>query len=148
MKSIIPKTIFTIKIKSEILISPSELSDQHLIAEYREIFMVGSALRRSLKSANWKNTRKNLPSSFTLNTGHVKFFYNKGKYLYNRYQKLIEEMKVRGMKPDPSRIFKKEQWPKDLYNDWEPSKSDMDLVRIRIKEKLSKKPEWYRWTKK
>ena len=38
------------------LVPPEELSDQHLIAEYREIFMVGSSLQRSLKSPNWKKT--------------------------------------------------------------------------------------------
>ena len=31
------------------IISPSELTDQHLVAEYREIFMIGSALQKSLK---------------------------------------------------------------------------------------------------
>ena len=60
------------------IIEPSELTDQHLIAEYREIFMVGSALQRSLKSKNWEKTKKNLPKEFTLNAGHVKFFFNKG----------------------------------------------------------------------
>ena len=61
------------------LIKPAELSDQHLIAEYREIFMVGSALQRSIRSSMWERTKKCLPSNFTLNKGHVKFFYNKGR---------------------------------------------------------------------
>ena len=68
------------------LVEPGELSNQHLVAEYREIFMVGSALQRSLKSKNWKKIKQNLPKEFTLNVGHVKFFYNKGKYLYKRYR--------------------------------------------------------------
>ena len=40
------------------LVEPRELSNQHLVAEYREIFMVGSALQRSLKSKNWEKTKK------------------------------------------------------------------------------------------
>ena len=68
------------------IIHPSELTDQHLIAEYREIFMVGSALQRSLKSKNWDV--KSIPNKFTLNTGHVKFFYDKGKYLSERYDSI------------------------------------------------------------
>ena len=32
------------------LVEPSELTDQHLIAEYREIFMVGGSLKRTLVS--------------------------------------------------------------------------------------------------
>ena len=129
------------------LVKPSELSDQHLVAEYREIFMVGSALQRSLKSKNWQRTKEQLPKEFTLNIGHVKFFYNKGKYLHKRYLDLINEMKSRGMRPDPERQFKKEQWPSDFYKDWEPKEKDIELIRKRIKEKINQKPTWYRWTK-
>ena len=49
------------------LINPSELSDQHLVAEYREIFMVGSALQRSIKSKNWHRTQEQQPKDFNLN---------------------------------------------------------------------------------
>ena len=34
------------------IIPTQELADQHLVAEYRELFMVGSALQRTLKSKN------------------------------------------------------------------------------------------------
>ena len=128
------------------LVQPAELSDQHLIAEYREIFMVGSALQRSLKSKKWNTTKLNLPNEFTLNIGHFKFFYNKGKYLHKRYLKIIKEMQDRGMNPNPNRKFKKEQWPEELYKDWKPKLKDIELIRIRINEKITQKPSWYRWT--
>ena len=129
------------------LVDPSELSDQHLVAEYREIFMVGSSLQRSLKSKNWEKTLANIPKKYTLNKGHVTFFYNKGKYLYKRYELLIEEMKNRGMNPDSERKFKTEQWPEELFNDWEPEPDDYKVIRARIKEKIEMKPDWYRFTK-
>ncbi len=129
------------------LVCPSELSDQHLVAEYREIFMVGTALQRSLKSPKWNKVKTTLPKDFTLNTGHVKFFYNKGLYLHKRYLKLIEEMQMRGMNPNPNRKFKKEQWPDELYKDWQPKAKDIELIRVRINEKIIQKPNWYRWTK-
>lgn len=129
------------------LVDPSELSDQHLVAEYREIFMVGSSLQRSLKSKNWDKTLANIPKKYTLNKGHVTFFYNKGKYLYKRYKLLIEEMKNRGMNPDSERKFKTEQWPDELFNDWEPEPDDYKVIRARIKEKIEMKPDWYRFTK-
>ena len=88
------------------LVPPEELSDQHLVAEYREIFMVGSSLQRSLRS-QLEKTKNSIPKKFTLNKGHVKFFYNKGKYLSERYDELIKEMKRRDMSPDPLRTFKK-----------------------------------------
>ena len=129
------------------LVAPSELSDQHLVAEYREIFMVGSSLQRSLKSKNWEKTIANIPKKYTLNKGHVTFFYNKGKYLYKRYELLIKEMKNRGMNPDSERKFKTEQWPDELFNDWEPELDDYKVIRARIKEKIEMKPDWYRFTK-
>jgi deoxyribonuclease (pyrimidine dimer) len=126
------------------IIEPSELTDQHLIAEYREIFMVGSSLQRSLKSKNWNP--KDIPIKFTLNTGHVKFFYDKGKYLSKRYDELRTEMKARGMTPDITRVFKREQWPDELWNDWTPSLEDYKLIRQRIEERINMKPNWYRKT--
>ena len=57
------------------LVNPSELTDQHLIAEYREIFMVGGSLNRTLNSkVGYREDR--VPKQYTLNTGHVYFFYN------------------------------------------------------------------------
>ena len=129
------------------LVMPAELSDQHLVAEYREIFMVGSSLQRSLKSKNWEKTLANIPKKYTLNKGHVTFFYNKGKYLYKRYELLIKEMKNRRMNPDSERKFKTEQWPDELFNDWEPEPDDYKVIRARIKEKIEMKPDWYRFTK-
>ena len=128
------------------IISPSELTAQHLVAEYRELFMVGSSLQRSLKSKNWD--RKTIPKKFTLNVGHVKFFYDKCKYLNKRYQQLRDEMKVRGMNPDKTRKFKREQWPDELYNDWTPTLEDEKIIRKRLEEKIAKKPNWYRRTNK
>ena len=124
------------------IVNPSELTDQHLIAEYREIFMVGSSLQRSLKSKNWNP--KSIPKKYTLNTGHVKFFYNKGKYLSKRYDELRTEMKARGMNPDSTRVFKREQWPDELYNDWQPTIEDLELIRERIAKRIAQKPNWYR----
>jgi len=125
------------------LVDPGDLADQHLVAEYREIFMVGPALQRSLKS---KNGLTDIPKDFTLNKGHVKFFYNKGKYLHKRYKELIAEMKRRGMNPDPTRKFKTEQFPKELYKDWKPKKQDITIIKERIEQRIKQKPYWYRYT--
>ena len=48
------------------LVPPSELTDQHLIAEYREIFMVAGSLRRTLISNSGYNESK-VPKKYTLN---------------------------------------------------------------------------------
>ena len=126
------------------IVHPSELTDQHLIAEYREIFMVGSALQRSMKSKSWNPN--DIPEQFTLNTGHVKFFYNKGEYLSNRYEELRTEMISRGMNPDMNRSFKRDQWPDKMWNDWKPKEDDLELIRERIQKRIAEKPNWYRRT--
>ena len=125
------------------IISPSELTDQHLIAEYREITMVPAALSRTLKSkTGFKKER--ISKNYTLNTGHVYFFYDKGLYLNKRYDELVKEMKIRGFNPDPNRKFPKEVFPKELYNDWMPTLEDQKIIRKRIAEKIAMKPNWYR----
>ena len=99
------------------LVEPSELTDQHLIAEYREIFMVAVSLKRTLRSKTGYRHSK-VPKRFTLNKGHVYFFYNKGKYLHKRYKALIQEMKSRGFKPDSNRLFDKDVFSDNgLYRD-------------------------------
>ena len=127
------------------IIPTSELTDQHLIAEYREITMVPGSLKRTLKSKVGLR-RERISEQYTLNAGHVYFFYDKGRYLNNRYDEIVQEMKDRGFNPDPNRKFPKEVFPAELYNDWMPTLEEQKVVRQRISEKIAMKPEWYRKT--
>jgi deoxyribonuclease (pyrimidine dimer) len=127
------------------IVPVSELMDQHLVAEYRELLMVPASLKRSLKGK--LDIIPRIPKSYTLGKGHVLFFMDKGLYLDKRYQELIAEMKSRGMKPDPNRVFPKDAFPKEFYNDWAPTEQDLAIIRARIKEKISMKPDWYRYSK-
>lgn len=129
------------------LLQPTELTDQHLVAEYREMLMVPSALKRTLNSkAGLDKSRIN--NKYTLNTGHVYFFFDKGKYLKERYDSLVNEMKLRGMNPDPDRIFPTEVFEdNNLYGDWKPSVDEIKINLERIEERINQKPDWYRHTK-
>jgi len=130
------------------IIPVEELFDQHLIAEYREITMVPAALKRTLKSKKGLDVSR-IHSKYTLNKGHVYFFYNKGKYLNKRYKKIINEMIKRGFNPDLKRKFETEIFIKnDLYEDWTPKLEDFKIIRERIELKIQQKPSWYRKTKK
>ena len=128
------------------IVEPSELTDQHLIAEYREITMVPGSLKRTLVSKiGYKESK--VPKKYTLNTGHVYFFYNKGKYLYKRYREIVIEMKLRGFNPDKNRKFPKDIFiDNNLYNDWTPTMEDYKVIQQRISEKIAIKPDWYRKT--
>ena len=126
------------------IVEPTELTDQHLIAEYREIFMVAGSLHRTLMS-KLGYVESKVPVQYTLNKGHVYFFYNKGKYLHKRYNMLIDEMKYRGFKPNRNRVFPKKIFVDNgLYKDWIPHVEDYKIIRQRIKERIATKPDWYR----
>ena len=128
------------------IVPVQELFDQHLMAEYREITMVPAALNRTLNSKRGLDKKK-IPKKYTLNKGHVYFFYDKGKYLFNRYQELVAELKKRNFKIDNKRKFPKEIFvANNLFNDWQPSLEDYKIIRNRIKNKINQKSEWYRKT--
>ena len=128
------------------IIPVQELFDQHLIAEYREITMVPAALNRTINSKSGLNLSK-INNTFTLNKGHVYFFYNKGKYLHKRYKEIVKEMKARGFQPNPNRKFPKNIFiENNLYNDWQPSLEDCKIIRERIKSKIKARPLWYKKT--
>jgi len=116
-------------------IPPKELSDIHLQAELREMPRINSYIIKSLKSGK----SFDIPSNYTLGTGHVKFFYNKLKYITNRYTQLQEEYfarfgKVYGkyylMVLDTSII------PDCWFNDWNPTERDQEINRQRIHDRM------------
>lgn len=125
------------------VISVKELSDQHLIAEYRE-------LPRALK---WKNMDiSDAPDKYCLGKGHVKWARKHWRTTLKRYQELISEMVYRGFNP-------KYHWA-DLVSScvsipvsieescYQPTIVDLRLNRDRIIERYKMKPSWYRWTKR
>ena len=88
-----------------------------------------------------------ISDTYTLNGGHVYFFYDKGKYLAERYQALITEMKGRGFNPDSNRLFPVDIFKDNgLYNDWTPSPHEYKIIRERLDLRISQKPDWYRKT--
>lgn len=122
------------------IIPPKELTDQHLVAEYSETLMLRANLDRTLKSKKGFIESK-VPEKFTLNKGHCYFFYNKGEYIHKRFESLKREMYKRGFTP----IHNLSTWPQYLRKNWRPTERDKSIVRKRIVEKISLKPEWYRY---
>lgn len=126
------------------LIHPSELYDQHLMAEYREIQHIPMALQRSLNRKTGFD-KNEIPAQFTLNVGHVKFFYDKGLYLSKRFGMIVAELKLRSFVIQ-NKEFKLELFPDGFQNDWSPSNADIAIVVERINEKLSMRALWYKKT--
>jgi len=128
------------------LVPPAELTDQHLFAEFREIKMVPKALARSLRAKPVSAVLQGIPPEFTLNTGHVKFFYDKGLYLATRYEALRAELRRRGVQFNQASQLDPDGIMADPFcNDYQPTPKALSIIRLRIAEKINMKPSWYRY---
>ena len=112
-------------------ISPKELTDKHLIAEHREIKRIPNCI------AKGKYNMEGIPDTFKLGAGHVKFFYNKLLYLKLRYKKLYKECKKRGFNVQYY-IKSWDNLPTKLMGNYNPSSKDVEIIKKRINEKLTK----------
>jgi deoxyribonuclease (pyrimidine dimer) len=110
------------------LVPPIILCDQHLVAEYREIVRIPTLFW----NAYYSERTITVPDKFTLGTGHVKFFYDKQKYIENRFADLVSEMEARSMMP--AMQWRSEQVPTDYYLDYEPTNDDYVLICERLIE--------------
>lgn len=131
------------------LVPPEELMDQHLFAEWREIKMVPKSLARSLTARGQAGVLSMVPKHYTLNTGHVSFFYDKGEYLRRRYADLTAELRNRGVNFDSAAVLDADgvyaSLPPEFQKDYEPTADALAIVRERIALRISQRPGWYRY---
>ena len=113
-------------------IEPSQLTDQHLLAEIREITRVPNAVLSKHKEGK---EVKDIPENFTLGTGHMKFFYNKLLYILGRYRQLIKEAEIRGFNVSKYDIYYREI--KDYYNFVSYDKGANKLLKERISNNIN-----------
>ncbi len=120
------------------LINPKSLSDQHLVAEYDEILMLISYIKK------FPNT-KDIPQEYCLGKGHMKFFKDKVLYLKARHEEIKKEMKKREFKTN--KTISLDGFRKENLTNWKPKKADVEIITKRLSEKLRKKPKFYRYYK-
>lgn len=125
-------------------LNPKLLTDQHLLAEYREIPMVPAALRRSLKTKSVGDVLAGIPKEFTLNKGHVKFFYDKMAFLESRYESVVKELISRGYSIDLNRTYGGSDLPYIFRRNCSFTKNDRKVLTDRIIERVAAKPSWYK----
>ena len=117
------------------IIPPAELCDQHLLAEHRELTRIPNLV------AKGKFSLEGQPSDYKLGTGHVKFFFDKMQFLFERYNSLHEECLARGFNV-------KNIWPENLTKDeffWKnyiPTESAILENQERIKILMPEKPRF------
>lgn len=122
------------------LIPVDELSDQHLMAEYRELPRMADFARKTVKKPT------DIPVTFTLNKGHMTFFLDKAEFLEDRHRDIVEELKRRGFNLKLNSPFVMERRFKQKQ--WKPSGTEIEISRQRIDEKLLMKPDFYTWRNK
>ena len=117
-----------------------KLTDEHLLAEHREIKRLPYCLNRSIASGSINRIQKR----FTLGMGHVTFFLDKQRFLFNRYLEIYNECLKRGFSVQSFAS----NWSdiSDIYNrDYKPTEEEYKLLIERICERIwkSNKSCWH-----
>lgn len=117
----------------------TELSDKHLLAEYRELPRIFTQLHKG-------QLRGKRPDRYVLGAGHVTFFADKCLYLIERYNDLIDEMGLRGFQVNQDMIDsilrKCEDLPAWCMNNWLPDNRSVEINRHRIRERSTCRHKW------
>jgi deoxyribonuclease (pyrimidine dimer) len=115
------------------LVPVSELCNQHLLAEHREIKRIPNAILSGIARLDG-----NYGSRYVLGTGHVKFFYNKLDWLAERYTLVYQECLIRGFNVQNYYESFMDAIVKTYYfqKPWTPSSDEVDISRQRINTKL------------
>lgn len=114
------------------VIPPRELSDKHLVAEYRELPRL-YALSQAWRARGFD---KDIPAEYTLGKGHVLFFYGRLIFIWKRHWLLCHEMQ--------DRSFTVNYWPPQSLdldfaqaNDYLPTREALRINRERINKRLN-----------
>ena len=116
-----------------------QLTDEHLLAEHREI----KTLPESYLSAVRSGSIRNIPEKFCLGKGHVLFFVDKPAYTLRRYHQIYRECIRRGFDVQSY----SENW--DCYPDSmfgrniRSTSSGKQLVIERISERILDSPKQF-----
>lgn len=115
------------------VINPVELTDQHLLAEYRELPRVFTQAAKAIAKGIVVG-----PSAYTLGKGHVTFFYSRTDYLSKRQAQIIAELTSRGfnltyLTPHPRLIG-------CGVSHWEPPPEALRLNLQRLDARLRQPP--------
>lgn len=111
------------------LVPPSELCDQHLLAEHRELTRIPNAVARG------KFHLQSQPADYKLGEGHVRFFFDKLFFLQKRYDALHAECLARGFNVQyiwPANFHAASCPQRELWKDYVPTQAALALNRERI----------------
>lgn len=123
-------------------INVRRLTDEHLLAEHREIKRLPYCLGKAIASGSVKR----IPEKFTLGRGHVLFFLDKMFFVLDRYIRIRDECKRRGLRvTDYLENFFTNSIPDSFKQNYTPTEEERQLLTDRITERImqSKKKAWH-----
>lgn len=117
------------------------LTDEHLLAEHREIKRLPYCLRRAVASGSVKR----IPERFTLGRGHVLFFLNKMEFARRRYRDIYVECHLRHFHVEDYEKNFVTDIPDGYNDDHTPTSEERRLLFERITERIiqSRKKSWH-----
>lgn len=117
------------------------LTDEHLLAEHREIKRLPYCLRRAVESGSVKR----IPQAFTLGHGHVLFFLDKMEFARRRYRDIYVECHLRHFHVEDYEANFIRDIPDGYSGDHTPTPEERNLLTARIAERImqSKKQAWH-----
>lgn len=110
------------------------LTDEHLLAEHREIKRMPALFAKT----NKLTLPKRIPKEFCLGSGHVTFFFNKFGFIFTRYSRLFEECKRRGFNVNyyGSNFFDNEHTLKPYWHGYAITAKERSLLIDRIADRI------------
>lgn len=125
------------------IINPKYLTDNHLIAEYRETKMSTYYYTKSVNSKNGIDVSK-ISERYTLNKGHAYMWFNKYGYINKRFKVICDEMKERGFQTNFTEL-NFDGIPEYAFGDFIPTQDDIRINLDRILIRIADKPKWYKY---
>lgn len=124
------------------VVPPTELTNEHLMAEYHELPRIFSLVRsRISKGHKAYIVRLEAPDYYVLGKGHMLFFYTRCQFLIDRFTALAGELLDRGYNIDlglyndilDSAITLPDEW----LGNYEPDDWALVANRERIQDRLN-----------
>jgi len=127
-------------------VHPSDLTNEWLIAEWRELPRIVNELEKHPQRFNINK----IPDQYTLNTGHVMFFRDKLLYLARRHRLIRKELRKRGTtfnsKIKVNLYYLTPHLKSVACNDWTPSQADHGILIERLQERFDLRKKAYHVT--
>lgn len=85
------------------VVDPQELTNAHLMAEYRELPRIFTLVKNA--QSKGKRPKDFNVDTYRLGAGHCTFFYKRLAWLQERYNELVKELYRRDFNINPIRTF-------------------------------------------